>query len=99
MNLQKLLFWAAVACGIIAGIAGVVAGIVFKKPAFAIWGGLFISGSIIIACSGGKGRPDGSLRPPTIGALFTEVPTWAWAVITLLFVPCVAFTFIFPPWK
>jgi hypothetical protein len=99
MNFEKLLFWGAVACGIIAGIAGVTAGIVFKKAAFAAWGVMFVSGSVIVAISGGKGRPDGSLRPPSIGARFTQVPAWAWAVISLLFVPAVVFTFIFPPWK
>jgi len=99
MTLQKLLFWGAVVCGIAAGIVGVVAGIVLKKPAFAIWGGVFVCGSVIMAISGGKGRPDGAVSPPTIGAKFTEVPTWAWAVISALFVPAVVFTFIFPPWK
>ena len=98
MNLNKILFWAAVVCGVLAGVAGIAAAIVFKKAAFAVWGIFFIAGSIIVAVSGGKGRPDGSLQP-SIGAKFTEVPTWAWLVITGLFVPAVALSFVFPPWK
>lgn len=96
--LQKILFWGAVVCGIAAGIAGLVAGIVLKQPAYAIWGGVFISGSVIMAIAGGKGRPDGAISPPTIGAKFKEVPDWAWVVISLLFIPGIIFTFVFRPW-
>jgi hypothetical protein len=44
-------------------------------------------------------RPDGSLSPLKIGAIFKEIPSGAWAAIAVLFVASIVVTIIFPPFK
>jgi len=97
--MQKVLFWAGVVGGIAAGVVAIIGAIVTKHIAYAAWGVTAIAGSIIAAISGAKARPDGSLSPLKIGAVFTEIPSGAWAAIALLFVASVVVTFIFPPFK
>jgi hypothetical protein len=97
--LNKLLFWAAVVCGIIAGIAAIVAAIALKKYVFIAWGITFIVGSILCAVSAGSGRPDGAISPPTIGAVFKEIPGWSWGIIAAMCAGSVVLSIIFPPWK
>jgi 4-hydroxybenzoate polyprenyltransferase len=97
--MKKVVFWAGVVAGIVAGLALIVGAIVTKHVALAAWGVTGVAGSIIAAVSGAKARPDGSISPPTIGAVFTEIPSGAWAVIALLFVASVVMTFIFPPFR
>jgi hypothetical protein len=101
MNLNKIIFWAGVVCGIAAGIAAIVASIALKQVAYGVWGAVFIAGSIIAAVSGAKARPDGSLNPksPRIGAVFKEIPTGAWVAIAIMFVGAVVVSFVFPPWR
>jgi hypothetical protein len=97
--LAKILFWAAVVGGIIAGIAAIVAAFVFKKYVFIAWGITFIAGSIISAATASSGRPDGGFSPPTIGAIFKGIPGWAWGIIASMVVISGILTFVLPPWK
>ena len=98
-KLNSILLWAAVACGCIAGLVAIIAGIITHKPAAFGWGIAFISGSIIAGVGGARGRPDGKLSPPTIGAKFERIPSGAWFAIAGLFVAATVITFIFPPWQ
>ena len=97
MNIKTLIFWAGVIGGIAAGIVLIIATIISHHVAYAAWAVTAIAGSIIAAVSGAKARPDGNLSPPTIGAVFKEIPSGAWAAIALLFVASVVVTVIFPP--
>lgn len=99
MNINKIIFWAGVVCGILAGVVAIIGAIAAKEVAFAAWGVTFIAGSIISAVSGAKARPDGSLSPLKIGAIFKEIPGGAWAVIALMFVASITVTIIFSPIK
>jgi hypothetical protein len=98
-TLQKPLTIAALICGIIAGVAALVAAIVLKQVAYGAWGVAFVAGSIIAFVSGAKGRPDGAISPPTIGAKFENIPMWAWLIIAGLCVAATVLTFVFPPWR
>jgi len=99
MNIQKLLTIGALIGGVAAGLGGIVAAIITHKIAFAIWGAVFIAGSIIAYVSGARGRPDGKLSPLTIGAKFERISMGAWLVIAGLCAGAMVFTFIVPPWK
>ena len=97
--MAKVIVWIGVACGILAGIVAIVGAIVTQQVAYAAWGVTFIAGSIIAAVSGAKARPDGSLSPLKIGAVFKEIPAGAWLVIAALGVASIVVTAIFPPFR
>ncbi len=94
---QKAMLWAAVVCGVVAGVIALVVAVNTKSVAFAAWGVTFIAGSIIAAYSGAKGRPDGKLSPPTIGAKFTQIPTTAWLIIAAMVVTSAIVSIAAPP--
>ena len=97
--MKKVIYWAGVIGGIAAGVVLIIATIITHQIAYGAWGATALAGSIIAAVSGAKARPDGSLRPPTIGAVFKEIPSGAWAAIAAMFVASIIVTVIFPPFK
>jgi hypothetical protein len=97
--ITKIIYWAGVCAGIAAGVVAIVGAIITGQVAYAAWGATAIAGSILAAISGAKARPDGSLSPLKIGAIFKEIPSGAWAAIAVLFVASIVVTIIFPPFK
>lgn len=99
VNVNGLVHSVGVAFGFIAGIAAIVAAIVFKQVAFAAWGVAFLAGSIIAVASGAKATPGGSLSGPTVKATYKQIPDMAFYAILGLCVLALIMTFIFPPWR
>jgi hypothetical protein len=97
--MEKVIYWLGVVGGILAGVVAIVGAIITKHVAYAAWGVTFIAGSIIAAVSGAKARPDGSLSPLKVGAVFKEIPTGAWVVIAALGLASIVVTVIFPPFN
>lgn len=97
-KLNKGVHMAGIVGGFLAAIIAVIAGIVLKKPALMIWGAVFVVGAVVGVASGAKASPRGGLSPPQAGAVYTEVPDYAWYIVAAAFVIGIAGTFVFPPW-
>jgi hypothetical protein len=85
--------------GIAAGVACVVAAVMFKKVIFGIWGGVFLLGGLVAVLGGAKVTPDGSISDRRVGAKYEAIPEPHIYIIMGLVAIGIVCTFIFPPWR
>ena len=80
INLKTISFYLAVVAGFAAGVASIVAAVLFKQPAFGVWAGVFIIGAAICAFTAKEGTPGGSFDP-SVSATYKQVPDGATYVL------------------
>jgi hypothetical protein len=97
LSIPKAVHYLGIVCGFVAGVAGIVAAVLFKTPAFGLWGGIFIACAVVGLVSGAVATPGGSISPLGVSATYKQVPPAAMIIVGALFVVGIVLTiFVFP---
>jgi hypothetical protein len=82
-----------VVAGFAAGGLSIVAAFMFQNIVFAIWGAVFIAGTLIALLAGGSAEPGGSLDP-SVKSKFKQLPDSAILAIGALIVVGLILSFV-----